>query len=176
VATFAWFRLRGFRLPFAGRFGNKADERFWPWIIPCHHEGIGFRPFFCAAAFYARDTMSRKLSGMLILCVGTLCLSGCGLLRITGPCYGVGCPAGAPGRSGQEKLGQAPKAQNAAVPGQTAVAQSAAAPSGAAGTPAAPAPEARAEAKAPANHPISNFFSRLIPHHNSTPKPAAPAD
>ena len=108
--------------------------------------------------------MSRKLSGMLILCVGTFCLSGCGLLRITGPCYGVGCPAGAPGHSGQERMGQAPKAQNASQPGQTVAAQP------------APAPEASAEAKAPASHPISNFFSRLIPHHNSTPKPAAPAD
>jgi hypothetical protein len=64
--------------------------------------------------------MSNKLSAVLVLCMSTLCLSGCDLLRVTGPCYGVGCPAGTPGRSGQYKEGEGPKAQTASAPAQTA--------------------------------------------------------
>ena len=60
--------------------------------------------------------MSNKLSAVLILCMSTVGLSGCDLLRVTGPCYGVGCPAGAAGHSGQYKPGEAPKAQNAPAP------------------------------------------------------------
>jgi hypothetical protein len=60
--------------------------------------------------------MSKKLSAVLILCMSTVCLSGCDLLRVTGPCYGVGCPSRTAGGSGQYKPGEAPKAQNAAVP------------------------------------------------------------
>jgi hypothetical protein len=60
--------------------------------------------------------MSNKLSAVLILCMSTVGLAGCDLLRATGPCYGVGCPGGTPGHSGQYKPGEAPKAQNASAP------------------------------------------------------------
>ena len=60
--------------------------------------------------------MSNKLSAVLILCMSTVGLAGCDLLRATGPCYGVGCPGGAPGHSGQYKPGEAPKAQNGSAP------------------------------------------------------------
>jgi hypothetical protein len=64
--------------------------------------------------------MSNKLSAVLILCMSTVYLSGCDLLRVTGPCYGVGCPAGTAGRSGQYKQGEGPKAQNAPAPANSA--------------------------------------------------------
>src|SRR5271163_4885574 len=63
--------------------------------------------------------MSKKLSAVLILCMSTVCLSGCDLIRVAGPCYGVGCPAGTAGGSGQYKPGEAPKAQNASAPAPT---------------------------------------------------------
>jgi hypothetical protein len=69
--------------------------------------------------------MRNKLSSVLILCISTVCLSGCDLLRVTGPCYGVGCPGGTAGHNGQYKPGEAPKAQNVSAP---APAKSAAAP------------------------------------------------
>ena len=75
--------------------------------------------------------MRNQLSSVLIFCILTVCLSGCDLLRVAGPCYGVGCPAGTAGHNGQYKPGEAPKAQNAAPPAPTksvaAPAQSAAA-------------------------------------------------
>src|SRR5580692_9761618 len=64
--------------------------------------------------------MSNKLSAVLILCMSTVGLAGCDLLRATGPCYGVGCPGGTPGHSGQYKPGEAPKAQNASAPAPAA--------------------------------------------------------
>ena len=42
--------------------------------------------------------MRNNLSAVLILCMSTVCLSGCDLLRVTGPCYGVGCPGGTEGQ------------------------------------------------------------------------------
>jgi len=60
--------------------------------------------------------MSNKLSAVLVLCMSTMCLSGCDLLRVAGPCYGVGCPGGTAGHSGQYKPGEAPKAQNSSAP------------------------------------------------------------
>jgi hypothetical protein len=60
--------------------------------------------------------MRKNRSAVLILCMSTVCLSGCDLIRVAGPCYGVGCPTGTEGRNGQYKPGEAPKAQNAAVP------------------------------------------------------------
>jgi len=60
--------------------------------------------------------MSNKLSAVLILCMSTVSLSGCDLIRVAGPCYGVGCPTGTEGRNGQYKPGEAPKTQNAAAP------------------------------------------------------------
>jgi hypothetical protein len=63
--------------------------------------------------------MSNKLSAVLVLCMSTMCLSGCDLLRVTGPCYGVGCPGSSAGHSGQYKPGEAPKAQNSSAPAPT---------------------------------------------------------
>ncbi|HEY4949256.1 MAG TPA: hypothetical protein VIH88_02885 [Candidatus Acidoferrales bacterium] len=132
--------------------------------------------------------MSNKLSAVLILCMSTAGLSGCDLLRVTGPCYGVGCPAGAAGHSGQYKQGEGPKAQNAPAP-----ANSASAPTPTAATqpktdqsdaPAHPAvaqtavqhpaaPGATAEAKPSPLHSVGEFFAHLIPHHNSVAKSGA---
>ena len=116
--------------------------------------------------------MSKKLSGMLILCVAALWLSGCSYFRATGPCFGVGCPAHTVGQSGQYKPGQAPKAQNATVSHATAPATQ---PSDRAQV--APAPSAKpAEAKSSAPNKFSEFFAHLIPHHNKAAKPAPTAD
>ena len=60
--------------------------------------------------------MSKSRSAVLILCMSTFCLSGCDLIRVAGPCYGVGCPSGTAGGSGQYKPGEAPKPQNASAP------------------------------------------------------------
>ncbi|MGB7752576.1 MAG: hypothetical protein WCF88_13575 [Candidatus Acidiferrales bacterium] len=136
--------------------------------------------------------MHNKLSFVLILCISTVCLSGCDLLRVAGPCYGVGCPGGTAGHNGQYKPGEAPKAQNASAPAPT---KSAAAPAQSASaatqpnivqptapaqpgsaqasntqdvTPQpAPAQNASAETKPSPFHAIGEFFERLIPHHNS---------
>jgi hypothetical protein len=134
--------------------------------------------------------MSNKLSAVLILCMSTVGLAGCDLLRVSGPCYGVGCPGGTAGRNGQYKPGEAPKAQNASAtapaPTRTASApaQSANVPAQTASAPAqpdsaqpanaqtaavrpAPAQDASSEAKSSPLHSIEEFFARLIPHHNS---------
>jgi hypothetical protein len=141
--------------------------------------------------------MRNKLSSVLILCISTVCLSGCDLLRVAGPCYGVGCPGGTAGHNGQYKPGEAPKAQNASAP---APAKSATAPTQnvSAATqpnivlpstvqPTAPAQPDSAQAsntqavtpqpaaaqnastqtKPSPFHAIGEFFERLIPHHNS---------
>ncbi len=55
--------------------------------------------------------MRKRLTGILVLAVCTATLDGCAFMRNTGPCLGVGCPAGTPGQSGQYKLGEAPKQQ-----------------------------------------------------------------
>jgi hypothetical protein len=141
--------------------------------------------------------MRNKLSSVLILCISTVCLSGCDLLRVAGPCYGVGCPGGTAGHNGQYKPGEAPRAQNASAP---APAKSATAPTQnvSAATqpnivlpstvqPTAPAQPDSAQAsntqavtpqpaaaqnastqtKPSPFHAIGEFFERLIPHHNS---------
>lgn len=119
--------------------------------------------------------MSNKLSAVLLLCISTVCLSSCDLLRVAGPCYGVGCPAGTAGGSGQYKPGEAPKAQNAsapasakpaAAPTQAAAAQSSSVQPNAPAQPA-PAQNANAEAKPSPFHAIGEFFEHLVPHHNS---------
>jgi hypothetical protein len=144
--------------------------------------------------------MSNKLSAVLILCMSTMLLAGCDLLRVSGPCYGVGCPGGTAGRNGQYKPGEAPKAQNASapVPAASVAAQSANAPAQTASAPAqsnvvqsnAAAQNASASAQSPATqsaaaqdaspetkssplHSIGEFFARLIPHHNSGAKSGA---
>jgi hypothetical protein len=141
--------------------------------------------------------MRNKLSSVLILCISTVCLSGCDLLRVAGPCYGVGCPGGTAGHNGQYKPGEAPKAQNASAPAPaksataptqnvsaatqpnivlpstvqpTAPAQpdSAQASNTQAVTPQpAPAQNASAQTKPSPFHAIGEFFEHLIPHHNS---------
>src|SRR5271170_2589677 len=124
--------------------------------------------------------MSNKLSAVLILCISTVSLSACDLIRVAGPCYGVGCPTGTEGRNGQYKQGQGPKAQNASAPAPAkpaAPAQSAstsAQPTTAQATNAqaataqpAPAQPASTESKSSPFHAIGEFFERLIPHHNS---------
>jgi hypothetical protein len=131
--------------------------------------------------------MSKKFSVVLILCVSSIGLSGCSWLGVAGPCFGVGCPASAAGHSGQYKLGEAPKAQNAQVPAQNASApaqtasstksqntaatqsasrQSSTAPAATA-QPAA-APNASAEAKPSPMHSVGEFFTHLLPHHSSS--------
>jgi hypothetical protein len=54
--------------------------------------------------------MRKQLSGFLVVVACTASLSGCAFIRYTGPCFGVGCPAGAPGESSQYKMGEGPKA------------------------------------------------------------------
>jgi hypothetical protein len=121
--------------------------------------------------------MRNKLSAVLILCMSTVCLSGCDLLRIAGPCYGVGCPGGTEGRNGQYKPGEAPKAQNAATP---APAKTAAAPAQSASAatqpnivlpntvrPNAPAPSAATNSPA-ASAPAPNATAQPAPAQNAT--------
>jgi hypothetical protein len=140
--------------------------------------------------------MSNKLSAVLILCMSTLGLAGCDLLRVSGPCYGVGCPGGTAGRNGQYRPGETPKAQNASAPApaqsanaQTETASVATQPKSV--QPSAPAQTAaaspstqpadaqtatqptNAEAKPSPLHSIGDFFARLIPHHNSGAKSGA---
>jgi hypothetical protein len=54
--------------------------------------------------------MRKRLSGILVLVACTTALSGCSLMRYTGPCFGVGCPARTPGETSQYKPGEGPKA------------------------------------------------------------------
>jgi hypothetical protein len=132
--------------------------------------------------------MSKKLSGVLVLCVSaTVWLSGCAYFRATGPCFGVGCPARTAGANGQYKPGHAPKAQTATASRGTAPApqvavnaavtsnpQSAEAPKAA--PQVAPAQAKAANAKPSVADRVGDFFARLIPHHNKTAKSAAATD
>ena len=122
--------------------------------------------------------MSKKLSGVLILCLGALWMSGCAYFRATGPCLGMGCPGHTVGQNGPYKPGQAPQAQNAARPQATA--PSAQAPDNApvAATPpqAAPTQAKPPETKSSAPNRFTGFFAHLIPRHNKTGKPAPAAD
>jgi hypothetical protein len=132
--------------------------------------------------------MSKKLSGMLVLCVSTtFWLSGCAYFRATGPCFGVGCPARTVGSNGQYKPGQAPKAQTATASRRTAPSsqitankdvtssqQSSGAPQ--AKPQSAAAPAKTANAKPSVADKVGDFFARLIPHHNKAAKSAAATD
>jgi hypothetical protein len=128
--------------------------------------------------------MSNKLSAVLILCMSTVCLSACDLIRVAGPCYGVGCPSGTEGRNGQYKPGEAPKAQNAAAP---APAQSTAAPSLTASTTAQPnivQPGAPAAVQSPAqsasgltsaqSEATKTPAESTSPQRTTAPAPSAP--
>jgi hypothetical protein len=122
--------------------------------------------------------MSKKLSGMLILCVATLWLSGCAYFRATGPCLGMGCPGHTVGHNAQYKSGQLPKAQNAAAPRAPAPSIQASDNAQVASPPpqAAPAQAKAPETKSSAPNRFTEFFAHLIPHHNKTAKPAPAAD
>lgn len=132
--------------------------------------------------------MSKKLSGMLILCVSTtFWLSGCAYFRATGPCFGVGCPARTVGSNGQYKPGQAPKAQTATgsrgtAPGsQTAANTAVTSSQQPADSPQAkqqptPVQAKTANAKPSVADKVGDFFARLIPHHNKPAKSAAATD
>ena len=104
--------------------------------------------------------MSKKLSAVLILCMSTVCLSGCYLFRVTGPCFGVGCPSGTAGGSGQYKLGEAPKAQNATAPAPTK---------------SAAAPTQNASAAAQPNIVLPNTVQPNAPAQTAATKPPASA-
>lgn len=54
--------------------------------------------------------MRKRLSAILAVVACTASLSGCAFIHYTGPCFGVGCPAGTPGESSQYKMGEGPKA------------------------------------------------------------------
>src|SRR5579863_4910236 len=129
--------------------------------------------------------MSKKLSAVLILCVSTVCLSGCDLLRVAGPCYGVGCPSGTAGRSGQYKPGEAPKTQNASAPAPvpartaSAPAQSANAPAQTASAPAQPnIVQPNAPAQSPAAQSTTAQAESVQPAsaHSAATRPAPAQD
>jgi hypothetical protein len=106
--------------------------------------------------------MRKRISGILVVAACAASLSGCSLIHYTGPCFGVGCPAGTPGESSQYKMGEGPKA---APPQAQAQAQPVAQPqpSAQAATQAQPASQAPAATSAPSkssNSPAS-LFSRI---------------
>jgi hypothetical protein len=111
--------------------------------------------------------MSNKLSAVLILCISTMSLSGCDLLRVTGPCYGVGCPAGTAGRNGQYKPGEAPKAQNAAAPAPT---KSATAPAQSASAAVKPAPAQSPAQSAPSSPSAQSAATQSSATASTTPQ------
>jgi hypothetical protein len=129
--------------------------------------------------------MSKKLSGILVLCVSALWLSGCAYFRATGPCFGVGCPAHSVGQNGQYKPGQAPKAQTTAAQRKTAPGTQVAANAAVTSSPqpadvpkAAPqaAPAQAANPKPSVADKVGDFVAHLIPHHNKASKSAAATD
>jgi hypothetical protein len=116
--------------------------------------------------------MSNKLSAVLILCMSTA-LAGCDLLRVAGPCYGVGCPSGTAGGSGQYKPGEAPKPQNASAPVPS---KSATAPNQSASTAAQPndvQPNAPAQAAAMKSPAVSATTQPTSAQVTSTPPAVA---
>jgi hypothetical protein len=115
--------------------------------------------------------MSNKLSAVLILCMSSVGLAGCDLLRVAGPCYGVGCPGGTAGRNGQYKPGEAPKAQNASTPAPAPV-RTASAPAQSAN---APAQTASAPAQSNIVQPNAPTQTTSAPEEaaSAAPQPAA---
>ena len=119
--------------------------------------------------------MSKKLSAVLILCMSAMSLSGCSWFRVTGPCYGVGCPGGTAGHSGQYKPGEAPKAQNAPAPAQVAAAQpKTAQPNAPAQTATASTRPAAAESSATASAAAQATLAQPANAQTATTKPASP--
>jgi hypothetical protein len=120
--------------------------------------------------------MSNKLSAVLILCMSTMCLAGCDLLRVAGPCYGVGCPGGTAGHSGQYKPSEAPKAQNSSAP---APARTALAPAPSANAPAQTASASTTAQSAATQSPATasttaQATTAQSPDAQTAPQPASP--
>jgi hypothetical protein len=62
-----------------------------------------------------KKTSNLPLFAALLILLSTFSLAGCYLLRPTGPCFGVGCPARPVGENGQYKKGEGPKSQTASA-------------------------------------------------------------
>ena len=60
-----------------------------------------------------KKTSNLPLFAAFLILLSTFSLAGCYLLRPTGPCFGVGCPAHSVGENGQYKKGEGPKSQPA---------------------------------------------------------------
>jgi len=60
-----------------------------------------------------KKTSNLPLFAAFLILLSTFSLAGCYLLRPTGPCFGVGCPAHSVGENGQYKKGEGPKSQTA---------------------------------------------------------------
>ena len=60
-----------------------------------------------------RKTSNLPLFAACLILLSTFSLEGCYLLRPSGPCFGVGCPARTVGENGQYKKGEGPKSQPA---------------------------------------------------------------
>ena len=55
--------------------------------------------------------MRKRYSGILVVVAAATQLTGCSMLHISGPCFGVGCPARTPGEYSQYNPGSnGPKA------------------------------------------------------------------
>lgn len=81
-----------------------------------------------------RKTSNLPLFAAFLILLSTFSLAGCYLLRPSGPCFGVGCPARTVGQNGQYKKGEGPKSQ-------TANAQNNDSPPAPSAQPAQPAPK-----------------------------------
>src|SRR3984957_16015975 len=56
-----------------------------------------------------KTTSNLPLFAAFLILLSTFSLAACYLLRPTGPCFGVGCPAHTVGQNGQYKKGEGPK-------------------------------------------------------------------
>jgi hypothetical protein len=91
--------------------------------------------------------MRKRYSGILVVVAVAAQLTGCSLLHISGPCFGVGCPSRTPGEYSQYNPGSnGPKAA-APAPQQAQATKPAAAAA------QAPAPTATAVSATPAPTP-----------------------
>jgi hypothetical protein len=122
--------------------------------------------------------MSKKSSALLTLCMSAVCLCGCSLIRVAGPCFGVGCPSGTEGKNAQYKPGEAAKTQSASAPAQSpatqsSVAQTAPAPAETASTSAQPVAAPAPATQSPATQP--NVAQSTSAQPAATPDPNADA-
>jgi len=60
-----------------------------------------------------KETSKLPHFAALLILLSTFSLAGCYLLRPTGPCFGVGCPARTVGQNGQYKMGEGRKSEPA---------------------------------------------------------------